>query len=370
MWFPSARASSIRSAHSRWSGALRFGKGFLRAELLRMLAMPPDVLSPRMVPIIEGLASDRRLLDERVENVSNEIEELAQPDAGCKRLMSIPGIGPIISSAVIAAIGTGDAFSKVRDFAAWAVGHFPPSSMAGDRRRMESNMKVTFIGLGNMGGGIANCILRHGFDLTVFNRTREKMEPFIANGAKGGADLKDAVKDADVVFTVLMDDKSVLDNVRPFAPHMKLGAIHVGITTNSPECADEAAKIHAQHGSIYVAGPVVGGPNAAAAGELLSLLAGPTAAIEKASPVVMAYSKKVVQGSEKHGAANTMKLCVNYTIVSIIETFCEVYAFADKAGANVEALKDFLVEAMGHPALKMYAAKIASRDLRGVVASS
>ncbi len=224
MWFPNARASSIRSAHSRWSGALRFGKGFLRAELLRMLAMPPDVLSPRMVPIIEGLASDRRLLDERVENVSNEIEELAQPDARCK------------------------------------------------------------------GGGIANCILRHGFDLTVFNRTREKMEPFIANGAKGGADLKDAVKDADVVFTVLMDDKSVLDNVRPFAPHMKLGAIHVGTTTNSPECADEAAKIHAQHGSIYVAGPVVGSPNAAAAVELLSLLAGPIAAIEKASPVVMAYS--------------------------------------------------------------------------------
>ena len=69
-------------------------------------------------------------------------------------------------------------------------------------------MKVTFIGLGNMGSGIANCILKAGFDLTVYNRTREKMEPLLSNGAKGATDLKSAVKDADVVITSLMDDKS------------------------------------------------------------------------------------------------------------------------------------------------------------------
>ena len=72
-----------------------------------------------MVRVIEELASDWRWLDERIEGLSGDLEELARRDAGCERLMSVPGIGPIISSAMVAAIGTGDGFSKGRDFAAW-----------------------------------------------------------------------------------------------------------------------------------------------------------------------------------------------------------------------------------------------------------
>ena len=97
-------------------GIIRQGQWFLRAELPRILAMPPDVLSPRMVRIISGLAADWRLLDERIEELSGEITELAKQNSGCERLMSIPGIGPLISSAMVAAIGTGDVFSKGRDF--------------------------------------------------------------------------------------------------------------------------------------------------------------------------------------------------------------------------------------------------------------
>jgi 3-hydroxyisobutyrate dehydrogenase-like beta-hydroxyacid dehydrogenase len=227
-------------------------------------------------------------------------------------------------------------------------------------------MKVTFVGLGNMGSGIANCILRAGFDLTVYNRTREKMEPFLSNGAKGGVDLKDAVKDADVVVTSLMDDKSVLDSLKGgILAGMKPGAIHIGLTTNSPECADEVAKLHKNVGTIYIAGPVVGRPNAAVAGELLSLLGGDKASVGKVDRLCRAYSKKVIFVGERHGAANTLKLCVNYTIISIIEIFSEVYAFADKADANLDVLKDFLEEAMGHPALKMYAGKLRARDFAG-----
>ena len=99
--------------------AVRQGQRFLRAELPRILATPPDVLSPRMVRVIEDLAGDWRRLDERIEGLSSEIEALARQDAGCERLMSVPGIGPIISSAMVAAIGAGDAFTKGRDFAAW-----------------------------------------------------------------------------------------------------------------------------------------------------------------------------------------------------------------------------------------------------------
>ena len=76
--------------------AVRQGQRFLRAELPRILATPPDVLSPRMVRLIEDLASDWRRLDERVESLSGEIEAVACQDADCERLMSVPGIGPII----------------------------------------------------------------------------------------------------------------------------------------------------------------------------------------------------------------------------------------------------------------------------------
>jgi transposase len=112
--------------------AVRQGLRFLRAELPRILAMPQEVLSPRMVRVIEGLAGDWRRLDERIEGLSGEIEALARQDAGCERLMSVPGIGPIISSAMVAAIGTGEAFSKGRDFAAW-LGLVPRQMSTGDR---------------------------------------------------------------------------------------------------------------------------------------------------------------------------------------------------------------------------------------------
>jgi len=112
--------------------AVRQGQRFLRAELPNILATPPDVLSPRMVRVIEGLAGDWRRLDERINGLSSEIETVARQDAGCERLMSVPGIGPIISSAMVAAIGTGDAFTKGRDFAAW-LGLVPKQMSTGDR---------------------------------------------------------------------------------------------------------------------------------------------------------------------------------------------------------------------------------------------
>jgi len=112
--------------------AVRQGQRFLRIELPRLLTAPPDVLSPRMVRVIEDLAGDWRRLDERIEALSAEIEAIARRDAGCQRLMSVPGIGPIISSAIVAAIGKGDAFGKGRDFAAW-LGLVPKQISTGDR---------------------------------------------------------------------------------------------------------------------------------------------------------------------------------------------------------------------------------------------
>jgi transposase len=120
--------------------AVRQGRLFLRGELPGILAAPADVLSPRMTRIIEELAADWRQLDERIERLSSEIELLAHNDAGCERLMSVPGIGPVISSAMVAAIGNGDAFSKGRDFAAW-LGLVPRQMSTGDRTILGSISK-------------------------------------------------------------------------------------------------------------------------------------------------------------------------------------------------------------------------------------
>jgi transposase len=131
--------------------AVRQGLRFLRAELPCILASRTDMLSPRMVHVIEDLAVDWRQLDERIEALSTEIEALARRDTGCARLMSVPGIGPIISSATVAAIGTGEVFSKGRDFAAW-LGLVPRQISTGDRtilgkisRRGNRYLRVLFV---------------------------------------------------------------------------------------------------------------------------------------------------------------------------------------------------------------------------------
>jgi len=112
--------------------AVRQGQHFLRAELPRILGAPSAHLSPRMAQTIEDLAGDWRRLDGRIDGLSDDIEALARRDAGCARLMSVPGIGPIISSAMVAAIGAGEVFTKGRDFAAW-LGLVPKQISTGDR---------------------------------------------------------------------------------------------------------------------------------------------------------------------------------------------------------------------------------------------
>src|SRR5947199_4325801 len=131
--------------------AVRQGLRFLRAELPDLLATRTEALSPRMTRVIEDLAGDWRRLDERIESLSTEIAALAHQDAACNRLMTVPGVGPIISSAMVAAIGTGDVFSKGRDFGAW-LGLVPKQISTGDRtilgkisRRGNRYLRVLFV---------------------------------------------------------------------------------------------------------------------------------------------------------------------------------------------------------------------------------
>jgi transposase len=111
---------------------VRQGLRFLRQQLPEILANRIDVLSSRMIRIIENLSGDWRHLDQRIEHVTKEIEALAYGTESCRQLMTVPGIGPIIASAMVAAIGNGVAFAKGRDFAAW-LGLVPKQMSTGDR---------------------------------------------------------------------------------------------------------------------------------------------------------------------------------------------------------------------------------------------
>ncbi len=120
--------------------AVRQGLRFLHAELPDILATREDTLSPHMIRLIQDLAGDWRRLNERIEALSDEIATIAKHDPHCRRAMSVPGVGPIISSAMVAAIGTGEGFSKGRDFAAW-LGIVPKQLSTGDRTILGSISK-------------------------------------------------------------------------------------------------------------------------------------------------------------------------------------------------------------------------------------
>lgn len=226
-------------------------------------------------------------------------------------------------------------------------------------------MKVAIVGLGNMGSGIASRILHAGHTVSVWNRTPHKMRPLTESGAKASATSQEAVRDADIVLTSLLDDKSVLEMVEGpngFLRTMSPGAVHLCVTTISPECADRLSQIHGAHGTRFVSGPVAGRPDSAANGELITFLGGEATAIDYVVSVCNAYARKVFRMPGRPGLANAMKLCVNYLAVSIIEVMGEIYAFGDKSALDAEVIKEIFLTAFAAPALKTYASKIKQRE--------
>lgn len=230
-------------------------------------------------------------------------------------------------------------------------------------------MKVAFLGLGNMGSGIAGCILNAGHDLVVWNRSAQKTESFVARGARAAATPREAVAEADIVVTSLMDDKSILaltEGPDGLLAGLRPNAIHACVTTISPTCAEELEKRHAAHGSLYVSAPVVGRPDAAARGALASFLAGPAEATARLEPLCTAYSKVVKVVSPRPRDANVMKLVINYNVISTIELISESYIFAEKCGLPLEPLRDFYQELwFSHPAARLYADKLMTCDFAG-----
>src|SRR5262249_54109321 len=107
----------------------------LRKALSSILADPPTHISPRILRLITSLIEELNTLEARIESLSEEIKALAAEDEACQRLMTVPGIGVIISSAVVSAIGTGGTFKQGRDFAAW-LGLVPRQVSTGGRTKL------------------------------------------------------------------------------------------------------------------------------------------------------------------------------------------------------------------------------------------
>src|SRR4030095_432590 len=127
-----ATINQIRAFLIEQGIAVRAGARALRNSLFAILENRRDEISPRTVKLIRGLYDDWCRLDERIETVTGDIEELGQAEAKCRRLRSVPGIGPLLSTAMVAAIGTGEAFDRGRDFAAW-LGLVPRQHSTGGR---------------------------------------------------------------------------------------------------------------------------------------------------------------------------------------------------------------------------------------------
>src|SRR5262245_48490296 len=127
-----ATINQIRAFLIEQGIAVRTGSRALRNSLFEILKNREDEISPRMSDLIVGLYEDWLWLDERIETISHEIEEISHREGHCIRLMSVPGVGPLISTAIVAAIGTGEAFDRGRDFGAW-LGLVPRQYSTGGR---------------------------------------------------------------------------------------------------------------------------------------------------------------------------------------------------------------------------------------------
>lgn len=226
-----------------------------------------------------------------------------------------------------------------------------------------ANLSVACIGLGRMGSGIAGNIQKHGFPLTVCNRTSEKTKPFVSAGCASAGTPREAAAAAEIVVTNLMDDASVLDTVtgeNGILAGMRPGSIHISTTTISPNLATRLAALHAAHGSHYIAGPVAGRPDAAAAGKLFTFVAGDPEAIERSRPVISAYADRIIPMGTDPAVANSMKLVGNFMVASIIELIGQVYVFAEQRGVDTGIITGMFKQFM--PATSEYVDRISSRN--------
>jgi 3-hydroxyisobutyrate dehydrogenase-like beta-hydroxyacid dehydrogenase len=231
-------------------------------------------------------------------------------------------------------------------------------------------MKAGFIGLGAMGSGMARNLIKQGHTITVYNRTRSRAEALRSEGARVAETAGQTAADAEAIFTMVADDHALEQVV--FGPGNLLeslpsGAIHISASTISVQLSHRLAEVHGEKGQHYVASPVFGRPEAAAAAKLFVVAAGPQSLIERCQPLFDAVGQKTFVAGPEPSMANVVKLAGNFLITAVIEGLAESFALGRKSkvdpGQMLEILTGSLFPA---PLYKNYGAMVAHEKFEPV----
>jgi len=224
-------------------------------------------------------------------------------------------------------------------------------------------MNIGFIGLGSMGAAMAGVLIKAGHTVTVWNRSPEKTDPLVAQGAVRAATPAGAAK-GDAAFTMVADD-SALDAVvfegGGILDALPAGAVHISCSTISVALAERLTEAHAAKGQHFVSAPVFGRPIAAADGKLFVAAAGPAEAMARAMPLLETVGQRVEVFGDTPSAANLVKLAGNFLIVSVTESLSEAITLVGKGGIDKQQYLDFLTSTLfGAPIYRNYGALIVS----------
>ncbi len=226
-------------------------------------------------------------------------------------------------------------------------------------------MKIGVIGLGQMGASMAANLVKAGHDVAVYNRTPSKAEPLVALGARAATGIADACRGADAVLTMLANDAAVEGVVFQkggIIDSLPARGIHVSSSTIGVALSDRLAQAHEKAGQRFVAAPVFGRPDVAAAGKLYVVAGGKADAVEAVTPLFDAVGQRSFILGEDPKAANLVKLSGNFLIACVIESLGEAMALVGKGGVDrhryLEILTSTLFDA---PVYRTYGALIAGR---------
>ena len=207
-------------------------------------------------------------------------------------------------------------------------------------------------------------LLKAGYEVTVYNRTAAKVQALVEQGAHGAAQVADACR-GDAVITMLADDgalESVVFGDQAVIGSLRKGAIHISMSTISVALSERLAAAHAHVSQCYVAAPVFGRPEAAAAAKLFIVAAGAPDAVDACLPLFEALGQKTFSVGSKPQAANLVKLSGNFLIASVIEALGEAMALVGKAGVDRRQYLELLTSTLfTAPVYKTYGGLIAEQ---------
>ncbi len=224
-------------------------------------------------------------------------------------------------------------------------------------------MKVGFIGVGIMGSGMARNLLKAGYDVTVYNRTRSKAESLSSEGANIADEPVDVANNSDILITVLEGDKSVeevlFNGGIDLISNLPENAIHISMETISVNYSRLLNENHKKKGKGFIAAPIIGRGDAAEAGELTLIVGGSAIDVDRCSSVFDAISKNFVHVGEAPDMAAFVKLSNNYLIAGALGAMGEAFAVVRKAGVDPQVFYDLITTTMfSAPIYKYYGSNV------------